>query len=119
MLMNNLKPCITEPMRIISNLFLNENGNMITDPKLLANKFNNFFINVAENLSKKNKKTNTEYQDYLKNPNKSFLFLTEPTTHEIYQIIQKCGSKIKVEIYLVYQQNLLAGPSVTEILTLI
>ena len=29
---------------------------MITDRKLLANKFNNFFINVAENLSKKIKK---------------------------------------------------------------
>ena len=66
---------------------------MITDCKLLANKFNNFFINVAENLSKKIKKPNTEYQDHLKNPNKSSLFLTEITPHEIYQIIQNIWLK--------------------------
>ena len=34
------------------NLFLNEKGSLITDPKTVANKFNNFFINVTKNLLK-------------------------------------------------------------------
>ena len=86
---------------------------MITYCELLANKFNNFFINVAENLSKKNKKPNTDYQDYLKNPNKSSLCLTETTPHEIYQIIQKFNSNKGADIFGISAKNLkLASPKI-------
>ena len=32
------------------NIFLNEEGSLVNDPKAVANKFNNYFVNVAKNL---------------------------------------------------------------------
>ena len=72
---------------------------------------------MAENLSKNIKKPNTEYQDYLKNPDESSLFLTETTPHEIYQIIQTFYSNKGADIFGISAKILkLAGPSLTEIL---
>ena len=68
---------------------LYDNGNFVTDHKQVANKFNQFFTNVADDLSKSIKKGNTTFQDYLKNPNESSLFLKETTPHEVSQILQQ------------------------------
>ena len=35
----------------------------------MANQFNNYFVTVAEKLTKTIGQTNNIYQDYLKNPN--------------------------------------------------
>ena len=32
------------------NIFLNEEGSLVNDPKAVANKLNNYFVNVAKNL---------------------------------------------------------------------
>ena len=50
------------------NTLLNVNGQLIDDNKKIANTFNRYFVNVAENLSKQIQKPNTEFQDYLKKP---------------------------------------------------
>ena len=50
------------------NIYLNENGTIITDPKQVANQFNNYFVTVVETLTKKIGQGNNKYQDYLKNP---------------------------------------------------
>ena len=44
------------------NIYLKENGIIITDPKQVANQFNNYFVTVAEKLTKKlvNQITNTK-----------------------------------------------------------
>ena len=56
-------------------IFLSEDGKMITDQKTVASKFNNYFVNVAKNLIKDIRKSNNKFQDYLKNTNEhSFLY---------------------------------------------
>ena len=58
-------------------LFLSDDGKMITDQKTVANKFNNHFVNVAKNLLKDIGESNNKFQDFLKNSNKHSLFISE------------------------------------------
>ena len=44
-------------------IFLNDNG-LTTNQRKVANIFNQYFINVAENLRNKITNTNTKFQDY-------------------------------------------------------
>ena len=48
-----------------NTIYLEENG-FISDPTKVANKFNDFFLNIAEKLSAKIENKNTKFQDYLK-----------------------------------------------------
>ena len=45
----------------ISDIFLNVNGKLVTDQKIVSKLFNNYFVNVADNLAKKIPKPNTKY----------------------------------------------------------
>ena len=71
-----------------NTIYLEENG-LISDPTKVANKFNDFFLNIAEKLSSKIPNKNSRYQDYLKNPNKSRFYLKETTPDEIVKTIKK------------------------------
>ena len=103
-----------------NNYFLFENGKFISNRKQVANKFNHFFTNVAENLSKRIKNGNTKFQDYLKNPNESSLFLNETTPHEVHLLLQQIDSKKCADIYGISAKFLkLAGHVLTEILSTI
>ena len=52
----------------VSDIFLNINGQVVTDQKTVVDKFNQYFVKVADNLASKIPKPNTKYQDYLKKP---------------------------------------------------
>ena len=80
------------------SIFLEDSG-LVTDPKVVANKFNTYFINIAEKLSNKIVNKNTKFQDYLKNPNMSQLFLNETSPHEIAKIINDLNPKKSGDIY--------------------
>ena len=58
-------------------IFLNESGKLISDTKHVADTVNTYFVNVAQKLVSNMGNSNTKYQDYLKNPNESSLFLIE------------------------------------------
>ena len=58
-----------------NDIFLNENGAIITEQQVIANKFNKYYINVAQNLIKEMGETDNKFQDYLKNPNEHCFFL--------------------------------------------
>ena len=45
------------------NIYLSKNGIIITDPKQVANQFNDYFVTVAEKLTEKIGQTNNKYQD--------------------------------------------------------
>ena len=47
---------------------LSINGTLISDQKVIANKFNSYFTNVAFELNKNIPKSNNVFQDYLKKP---------------------------------------------------
>ena len=68
-------------------IFLQNKDGITNDQRKVANKFNEYFINVAGNLSAKIKNKNNKYQDYLKDPNKSNLLMKETTPDEIKEII--------------------------------
>ena len=81
-----------------NTIYLEENG-LISDPTKIANKFNDFFLNVAEKLSSKIENKNSSHQDYLKNPNKSKFYLKETTPDEIIKITNNLDGKKSSDIY--------------------
>ena len=81
-----------------NTIYLEENG-LISDPSKVANKFNDFFLNIADKLSSKIVKKNNKFQDYLNNPNKSRFCLKETTPDEIVKIINNLDTKKSCDIY--------------------
>ncbi len=80
-------------------IFLNEDGLIITDQKRVADRFNHFFTNVADNLISKISNSNTEYQDYLKNPNESSIFIKEVDFGEVYDLVRNLDITKAGDIY--------------------
>ena len=68
--------------------FLKEGcGSKIVDPVETANEFNNYFINVASNITKKIPRTPKSPLDYLSNPNLDSFFISPCTAEEISSLI--------------------------------
>ena len=57
-----------------SEVFINKQSCIITDHEILANKFNNDFVNIAQNLLKGLRETNNKFQYYLKTKIKTVSF---------------------------------------------
>ena len=104
----------------VSDIFLNIGGKLFTDQKIVVDKMNNYFINVAENLALKIPKPNTKFQDYLNNPNEHSIYLAEVVPHEIDEIINALGSNKSGDLYGI-TSNIVkeGGPVQTQILTLL
>ena len=101
-------------------ILLNVNGQLIDDNKKIANTFNRYSVNVAENLSKQIQKPNTEFQVYLKNPNMHSLFFKETTPHEISIIIANFDQNKSSDIYEISPKIIKqAGPALSNLLTII
>ena len=68
--------------------FLKEgHGSKIVDPVEIANEFNNYFINVAINITKKIPRTPKSPLDYMSNPNLDSFFISPCTAEEISALI--------------------------------
>ena len=103
-----------------SDIFLNVDGKLVTDQKIVSKLFNNYFVNVADSLSRKIPKPNTKYQDYLKNPNEHSIYLQETTTDEVEEIIKKLDIKKAADIYGISTKVVKDGGFVmVEIITLL
>ena len=75
------------------DIFINSDGKIISDNKKIANEFNNYYINVAQNFLKNLGETNNKFQDYLKNPNEHNMFLKETDLDEVYKILKNLDVK--------------------------
>ena len=82
-----------------AEIYLDEDGNILTDQKTVANRFNKFYSNVAGNLLKKLGESPTKYQDYLRNPNEHSMFLTETDPGEIAKIILNLDASKAGDLY--------------------
>ena len=103
-----------------SDIFLNVDGKLVTDQKVVSKLFNDYFVNVADNLAKKIPKPTTKYQDYLKNPNEHSIYLHETTPDEVEKIIGKLDSNKAADIYGMSSKLIKEGGSVmVEIITLL
>ena len=68
--------------------YIDFNGQLVTNRRLIINKFNSYFVNIAENLN--NKKCTDEFSNYklfMKNRVNSTIFLNDIDSHEIESII--------------------------------
>ena len=102
-----------------SNIFLEDNG-LISDPLKVANKFNNYYLSVADKLCEKIPQRNNRFQDYLKNPNKNKLTLKETIPDEVHKIICDLDGKKSCDIYTISPDLVkLNSQSISQILTLL
>ena len=100
-------------------IFLEENG-LISDPLQVANKFNKYYLNIADKLCEKIPKVNNKFQDFLKNPNKNKLTLNETTPDEIMKIINDLDGKKSGDIFHISPDLVkLSGQTLSQILTII
>ena len=83
----------------ITDIFLNIDGKLVTDQKVVVNQMNNYYINVADNLAKKIPTPSTKFQDFLKNPNVHSMYLAEITADEVDTIINDLSSGKSGDIY--------------------
>ena len=81
-----------------NTIYLEDQG-FISDSHQVANKFNDFFLTIADKLSAKIEKKPTKFQDYLKNPNRSSFFLKETTPDQVYKIIPALDGKKSGDIH--------------------
>ena len=101
-------------------IYLNEDGNIITDQKTVANKFNKFYTSVADKLVRKLGNPTTKFQDYLKNPNKHTIFLNETDPGEVATLIHKLDTTKSGDIYGINARLIKdAGPSMATNLSII
>ena len=72
---------------------INNNNVDITEPNLIANTFNNYFVQVGSKLASEIPAVAKTHLDYLKSPLCNSFFLSPTTTNEIEKVISsfKCG----------------------------
>ena len=76
-----------------TSISLIENKKNITNTKDVANIFNNYFVNVAENLSKELGHPKYSVDTHLENPNKYNFFITPTDPQEVLKLINDIDQK--------------------------
>ena len=106
--------------KINEAIFLDDNGNIITDQKTVANRFNKFYTTIADKLVTKLGKPATKFQDYLKNPNEHSIFLNETEPGEVATLMSKLDTSKSGDIYGITPRLIKeAGPSMAINLSII
>ena len=65
------------------------NDKVESNPKILADSFNNFFVTIAENIDKKIIHKNANYKHYLENSVTNSFFLKPTNKEEVNSIIKQ------------------------------
>ena len=78
--------------RLLPSSFKVEN-NEVNDPRLIANQFNEFFVNVGPNLAKKFSNVTDGFRKYLKGDYLDSMFLHDTTSDEVNRKIEKLVGK--------------------------
>ena len=63
------------------------NGILTENPKIIANKFNDFFTNIGPTLASQIPQTNTSFRNFFKEENMQSIFLKPVDTNEVIKII--------------------------------
>lgn len=69
--------------------FQTDKGDQVTDPKQIADSFNEFFVNIGPQLASKICHSGKNYFEYLKNPNVKCMFMKPVIAEEVVKIINK------------------------------
>ena len=73
----------------ISDKFKRVSGSIITDPTVISNEFNDFFVNVGPHLTSRIHNTGKYYYDYIKAAYNRNIFMKLIIEYEIIKIIGK------------------------------
>ena len=82
-----------------TSINLQVDGEIITDQKRVANKFNEYFINIGPSLSNQISETDIDFTEFLKNPNNTSMFFSPTDSQEINSIIQNLDESKSTDIY--------------------
>ena len=66
----------------------NNNGNLISDPSNVANKFNEFFTSIANSIRDTIPESNKDFRSFLKNRPRNSFFFKPVESHEVMKIIK-------------------------------
>ncbi len=67
--------------------FIDSNGCAISDPQVISEEFNNFFVNIGPKLASTIKTDGKCYHDYLKTPSNSNMYMKPIVKEEVVKII--------------------------------
>ena len=73
--------------------FLNNNNEEVCDSKLIANDFNDYFVNIGPNLAKKFNQGSDGFYKFLKGSYNDSMFLYDTSHDEVHKVIVKMASK--------------------------
>ena len=73
--------------------FLNDNNEEVSDPKLIANDFNDFFVNAGPNLAKNFNRDTDGFYKFLKGSYNDSMYLYNTTCDEVNKVIDKMTCK--------------------------
>ena len=88
-IMNRNKTSSILPKEFIGN----SPGEKITDPKSIANRFNDYFVNIGPGLAKKLSNSTTNFDKYLTNSCKGSFFINPITKDELENEINNLNAK--------------------------
>ena len=99
------------------NKIKDENGNTTSDPVKVSNILNNFFVKIADNITRNMPRTPKSPLDYITNTNQNSIFLSPVTYIEVEEIIlnldpSKSVGPHSIPIYLLK----ILGPHISEAL---
>ena len=72
---------------------INIHNQTINDPRLIAEHYNNFFVNIGPNLANKIPDCTSHFQDYLPDANSHSIFFNPVTEHELSSIVFNLPNK--------------------------
>ena len=73
--------------------FLNNNNEEVCDPNLIANDFNDYFVNTGPNLAKKFNRDSDGFFKFLKGSYNDSMFLYDTSYDEVHKVIDKMATK--------------------------
>ena len=73
--------------------FLNKNEEEVCDPNLVANDFNDYFVNIGPNLAKKFNRDSDRFFKFLTGSYNESMFLYDTSYDDVHKVIDKMATK--------------------------
>ena len=94
-----IKEIINNTKNVGSSINLKINGKIVTDQRRVANRFNDFFINVSQNLRDRLGRGNKAINDYLLHPVKNTIVLKPTDATELNSLISQLHETKATDFY--------------------
>lgn len=114
-----IKEIINKKQELKKTTDFNINGRIVKDNKVIANAFNNFYLNIGNNVCESLPVINKSYTEYMSNANPNTMFVTPTSQEEVKNVIlnlkKKCPGWDNISCVVLKD----AYPSLLNILTIL